>query len=160
MPIAPRAGHLPGARAAAALAPLALLLAATTPTEDRADVLRVDAHGRPGAYALAVTVKSPDRNCDHYTDWWEVVSEDGKLLHRRVLMHSHPDEQPFTRPDGPIALAPDRTVVVRAHFHPTGYGGAVMRGSVAKGFAAWPEVPKGFAAGLEREPPLPQECWR
>ena len=160
MPEAPRAGSRRGARVAAALALVALLLAATAPAEDHADVLRVDAHGRPGAYAFAVTVKSPDRNCDHYADWWEVVSEDGKLLHRRVLMHSHPDEQPFTRPDGPIALAPDRTVVVRAHFHPTGYGGAVMRGSVAKGFAAWPEVPRSFAAGLEREPPLPKECWR
>src|SRR5262245_14079035 len=159
MPAAPRAGRRRAALAAAALAPIALL-APAAPGEDHADVVRVDAHGQPGAYAFAVSVRSPDRNCDHYTDWWEVVGEDGKLLHRRVLMHSHPDEQPFTRPDGPIALAPDRIVVVRAHFHPTGYGGAVMRGSVAKGFAAWPEVPAKFAAGLEREPPLPKECWR
>src|SRR5262245_56394086 len=160
MPAAPRGGRHRGGRAAAALALPALLLAPASRAEDHADVLRVGAQGRPGAYAFAVTVKSPDRNCDHYADWWEVVSEDGKLLHRRVLMHSHPDEQPFTRPDGPIALAPDRTVVVRAHFHPTGYGGAVMRGSVARGFAPWPEVPAKFAAGLEREPPLPKECWR
>ena len=159
MPIAPRAGHRPGARAAAALAPLALLLAATTPAEDHADVLRVDAHGRPGAYAFAVTVKSPDRNCDHYTDWWEVVSEDGKLLFRRVLMHSHPDEQPFTRPGGPVAIAAERVVIVRAHLHPNGYGGAALRGSVARGFEPW-TPPVGFAAALEREEPRPKECWR
>ena len=144
-----------------ALALLLLLPPLASRAEDHADVVRVAARGQPGAYALAVTVKSPDRNCDHYTDWWEVVSEDGKqLLHRRILMHSHPDEQPFTRPDAPVALDPERTVVVRAHFHPTGYGGAVQRGSVAKGFAAWPEVPAGFGAGLEREPPKPSECWR
>src|SRR4029453_9151156 len=92
-----------------ALLPL-LLLPLAARAEDRADVLRVGGSGRPNAYMLAVTVKSPDQNCERYADWWEVVSEDGKLLHRRVLMHSHPDEQPFTRPDGPIALAPDRTV--------------------------------------------------
>ena len=146
--------------APAALGLLLLLAPAASRAEDRADVLGVVAQGRPGAYELAVSVKSPDRDCGHYADWWEVVSEDGKLLHRRVLMHSHGDEQPFTRPDAPVALAPDRIVVVRAHFHPTGYGGAVLRGSVARGFAPWPEVPAGFAAGLEREPPLPKECWR
>ena len=150
----------PHRRRVAATALLLLLVPVASGAPDRADVLRVVARGRAGAYELAVTVRSPDRDCDHYADWWEVVSEDGQLLHRRVLMHSHPDEQPFTRPDGPVALAPDRTVVVRAHFHPTGYGGAVLRGSVARGFAAWPDAPAGFAAGLERVPPLPTECWR
>ncbi len=140
------------------------LLGALAPTasraaEPRADVLRVEARGKPGAYQLAVTLKSPDRDCDHYVNWWEVVGEDGKLLFRRVLMHSHPDEQPFTRPGGPVEIAADATVVVRAHFHPTGYGGAALRGSVAKGFAPW-EAPPGFAAGLAKEPPLPSECWR
>jgi hypothetical protein len=123
-------------------------------------VLRVAAKGKPGAYALAVTVQSPDRGCDHYADWWEVVSPDGRLLFRRVLMHSHPDEQPFTRPGGPVPISAQETVVVRAHFHPTGYGGAVLRGSVATGFAAWPEAPPAFAAELAREQPLPTECLR
>src|SRR5262245_33117378 len=127
--------------------------------EPRAGVLRVTAQGQPGAYQLAVTIQSPDRNCDAYANWWEVVSEDGKLLFRRVLMHSHPDEQPFTRPAGPVPIAADATVVVRAYFHPTGYGGAALRGSVAKGFEAW-EPPPGFAAELAKQPPLPQECWR
>ena len=116
---------------------LALLLPAlVSAAEPRADVLRAAAQGKPGAYQLSVTVQSPDRNCEAYTNWWEVVSEDGKLLFRRVLMHSHPDEQPFTRPGGPVPISADTTVVVRAHFHPTGYGGAALRGSVAKGFTA------------------------
>ncbi len=136
-----------------------LVPAAASAAEPRADVLRVTAQGKPGAYQLAVTVKSPDRNCDAYASWWEVVSEDGELLFRRVLMHSHPDEQPFTRPAGPVPIAADATVIVRAHFHPTGYGGAALRGSVTSGFTPW-EPPPGFAADLAKQPPLPKECWR
>jgi len=127
--------------------------------EPRADVLRAAASGRPGAYQLAVTVRSPDRGCGAYADWWEVVGEDGKLLFRRVLMHSHPDEQPFTRPGGPVPIPADRIVVVRAHFHPTGYGGAALRGSAAGGFEPW-EPPPGFASELAKAEPLPKECWR
>lgn len=143
---------------------LAALLVALAPAaglaeEPRADVLKVAARGKPGAYQLAVTIRSPDRDCNAYANWWEVVGEDGKLLFRRVLMHSHPDEQPFTRPAGPVPIAADATVVVRAHFHPTGYGGAALRGSVAKGFTAW-EPPPGFAAELAKSEPLPKECWR
>jgi len=145
-------------RAAALVALLAAATAAAT--EPQADVLRVAAKGKPGAYAFAVTVKSPDRGCDRYANWWEVVSPDGRLLFRRVLMHSHPDEQPFTRPGGPVPISAEETVIVRAHFHPTGYGGAAMRGSVAKGFTAWSEAPPGFASELAREKPLPTECWR
>jgi hypothetical protein len=126
----------------------------------RADVLRVEARGAPGSYQLAVTVRSPDRDCGHYADWWEVVSEEGRLLYRRVLMHSHPDEQPFTRPGGPVPIAADATVVVRAHFHPTGYGGAALRGSVTRGFAPWRDAPADFAAALATQEPLPKECWR
>jgi hypothetical protein len=137
-----------------------LAAAASSAAEPRADVLRVAAKTRPGGYELAVTVKSPDRGCDQYANWWEVVSPDGRLLFRRVLMHSHPEEQPFTRPGGPVAISAEQTVIVRAHFHPTGYGGAALRGSVAKGFEAWPEAPPGFAADLAREKPLPTECWR
>jgi hypothetical protein len=144
-----------------ALAALAAALAPAAPfaAEPRADVLRVAARGKPGAYEFAVTVRSPDRGCDHYADWWEVVSPDGKLLFRRVLMHSHPDEQPFTRPGGPVKVAADATVVVRAHFHPTGYGGAALRGSAAAGFSPW-TPPPGFAADLAQAPPRPSECWR
>jgi hypothetical protein len=140
---------------------LGLLAAvASSAAEPSADVLRVAAKARPGGYELAVTVKSPDRDCDQYANWWEVVSLDGRLLFRRVLMHSHPEEQPFVRPGGPVRISAEETVVVRAHFHPTGYGGAALRGSVAKGFEAWPEIPPGFAADLSREKPLPTECWR
>src|SRR5262245_48764329 len=93
---------------------LAILVpAAAFADEPRADVVNVSAKGGRGGYIFAVTVQSPDRNCEAYTDWWEVVSDDGELLFRRVLMHSHPDEQPFSRPGGPVNLSPNTTVVVR-----------------------------------------------
>jgi len=148
-------------RRCGAAAILALLaVGAAVAAEPGADVLRVAVKGRPGAYGFAVTVKSPDRGCDGYANWWEVVSPDGRLLFRRVLMHSHPDEQPFTRPGGPVPISAEETVIVRAHFHPTGYGGVAVRGSVAKGFAPWSDAPPDFAAELAQRKPLPTECWR
>lgn len=123
----------------------------------RADVVSVTASGEPGAYELAVGVRSPDTGCELYADWWEVLSEDGQLLYRRILNHSHPDEQPFVRSGGPVPVAADTTVWVRAHLAPGGYGGAAMRGSVANGFAA-ATLEAGFAAELDRASPQPEGC--
>lgn len=122
-----------------------------------ADVAGVTVSGEPGAYRFNVTVRSPDQGCAQYANWWEVVSEDGRLLYRRVLQHSHVNEQPFTREGGPVAIGPDTVVWVRAHQHPQGYGGVAFRGSVRAGFrAAVP--PAGFAANLSKVPPLPTGC--
>ena len=63
-----------------------------------------------------------------------VITPDGKLLYRRILAHSHVNEQPFERSGGPIAIAPDETVIVRAHMHPSSYGTQAMQGSPANGF--------------------------
>ena len=82
-----------------------------------ADVIGVQVSGAPGAYQFNVTIKSPDTGCQQYADWWEVVSEDGRLLYRRVLLHSHVDEQPFTRSGGPVPIQADTVVWVRAHEH-------------------------------------------
>jgi hypothetical protein len=122
-----------------------------------ADVTAVHVSGGPGAYSFNVTVKSPDTGCKQYADWWEVVSEDGRLLYRRVLLHSHVDEQPFTRSGGPAPIQADTVVWVRAHMNPSGYGGVALKGSVKAGFKqAVPDA--GFAAGLAKLPPLPEGC--
>ncbi len=60
-----------------------------------AEVSEVEATGQANNYTLAVTVSSPDTGCDSYADWWEVITPEGELLYRRVLLHSHVDEQPF-----------------------------------------------------------------
>lgn len=126
-------------------------------TSVQADVIAVQASGQPGAYQFNVTVRSPDLGCKQYADWWEVVSEDGKLLYRRVLLHSHVDEQPFTRSGGPVPVKPDTVVWVRAHMNTGGYGGSALKGSVKTGFK--PAAPAlGFATGLSKQAPLPDGC--
>ncbi len=122
-----------------------------------ADIISVQVSGEPGAYQFSVEITSPDTGCDQYADWWEVISESGDLLYRRILTHSHVAEQPFTRSGGPVAIDPGATVWVRAHMFPTGYGGAVFTGSVQQGFAP-AEPPPDFAAGLEEQAPLPSGC--
>lgn len=140
------------------------LIAAVTPSKIPADgpgqadrdaaVVAVTAGGGTGAYTFAVTIRSNDTGAEHYADWWEVVADDGSLLYRRVLLHDHADEQPFERDGGPVPIAADRAVIVRAHMHPTGYSGSAMRGSVSAGFKAV-MLPAGFAKDLEAKPPLP-----
>ena len=123
----------------------------------QADVIAVQASGQPGAYQFNVGIRSPDKGCAQYADWWEVVSTDGKLLYRRVLLHSHVDEQPFTRSGGPVPIQADTVVWVRAHMNTGGYGGMAFKGSVKTGFKqAVPDA--GFAADLAKQAPLPDGC--
>jgi hypothetical protein len=122
-----------------------------------AHVIAVDAGGEPGAYRFSVTISSPDSGCDQYADWWEVLSEEGELLYRRVLLHSHVDEQPFTRSGGPVELEAHTPAIIRAHMSTSGYGGRAFRGSVKAGFSPT-ELDPGFAADLSEAPPLPDGC--
>ena len=122
-----------------------------------ADVLSVSVSGEPGAYQFAVQVASPDTGCEQFADWWEVFNEDGELLYRRILLHSHVTEQPFTRSGGPVDIAADTVVYVRAHMNTTGYGGMLMKGTVQDGFEP-AEAEAGFGSELERVPPQPEDC--
>lgn len=145
-----RIGSLGSAVVAVALGPAS--------ASERADVEAVTARGAAGAYTFRVTVRSPDIGCQRYASWWEVVRSDGSLAYRRILGHSHASEQPFTREGGPVPVRADEVVVVRAHLHPDGYGGALLRGSVRGGFSPWGEAPAGFAASLARASPQPEKC--
>ena len=122
-----------------------------------ADILSVVANGSENAYTFAVEIRSPDTGCDQYADWWEVVTEDGALIYRRILGHSHVSEQPFTRSGGPVQIGPDEIVIVRAHMHPTGYGGTAFRGSFSGGFEEI-QLEADFAPELENADPLPNGC--
>lgn len=122
-----------------------------------ANVLTVKATGKPNVYQFEVEISSPDTGCDQYADWWEVLSEDGQLLYRRVLLHSHVDEQPFTRSGGPVPIDENTVVIVRAHMNKSGYGGHALKGSVISGFKSF-KVQAGFAAEVETQPPLPDGC--
>lgn len=123
----------------------------------QADVISVQVTGEPGTYQFTVGIHSPDTGCEQYADWWEVVSEKGELLYRRVLLHSHANEQPFTRSGGPVPIQSGTIVWVRAHINSAGYGGAAYRGSVKSGFTQ--VKPSGvFATELANQPPLPTDC--
>ncbi|MEL6560414.1 MAG: hypothetical protein AAFQ94_19650 [Bacteroidota bacterium] len=124
---------------------------------DFADVVNVSVSGSAGEYTFAVTISSPDTGCEQYADWWEIISEDEALIYRRILRHSHVNEQPFVRSGGPVNIASDQKVWVRAHMNNVGYGGRVYYGSVEEGFEIG-EMPEAFAWDLVQEQPLPDGC--
>ncbi|MBE9040600.1 hypothetical protein IQ235_07360 [Oscillatoriales cyanobacterium LEGE 11467] len=113
--------------------------------------------GEPGAYTFAVTVQSPDTGCDRYANWWEVLDEEGNLIYRRNLAHSHVEEQPFRRTGGAVAVQPNDVAIVRSHMYPDGYGTQAMQGTVETGFEEI-SLPAGFAANLAEAEPQPRGC--
>ncbi len=122
-----------------------------------ADVVDVTASGSEGAYTFAVAIRSDETGCDRYSDWWEVITPGGDLVYRRILDHSHPTEQPFTRTGGPISLLGSDFVVIRAHLEPGGYVGEMMEGSVDQGFAPL-SADSSLFPGLANSEPNPEEC--
>ena len=131
----------------------------------RAEVTNVTVSG-DGPYTFSVTIASQETGCDGYADWWEVVSIDGELLYRRILGHSHVDEQPFTRSGVPVDVAADAEIVVRAHFNDGSgtigdgsgfYGGKEFKGSIASGLSLSPEV-NIFPSSIGLAPPQPTSC--
>ncbi len=99
-----------------------------------------------------------DSGCEQYADWWEVLGDQGELLYRRILAHSHVDEQPFTRSGGPIPVDAGEAIVLRAHMSTGGYGSA-WTGTADDGFAVDPRWrPPSGSPDLESTPPLPDAC--
>lgn len=122
-----------------------------------ADVQDVSIQGDEGAYTFSVRLKSTETGCEQYADWWEVLDEKGELLYRRILVHSHPGTQPFTRSGGAVAIKANDLVYIRAHMNKAGYVGAIMRGTVNRGFKILKEIPP-FKKELETQEPLPKGC--
>ncbi len=123
----------------------------------QAAVTAVTVTGNDGAYQFNVTIKSPDTGCDQYANWWEVTTPDGKLLYRRILAHSHINEQPFTRNGGPVSIFKPDSVIIRGHMNPQGYGSSAFSGTIQNGFTAL-EIDTTFAKNLASEAPLPGPC--
>lgn len=132
-------------------------LSEPTPLVVRANVIGISVSGSSGSYSFQVTVESDETGCGQYADWWEVLSPEGRLIYRRVLLHSHDTEQPFTRSGGPVDIQPDEIVIVRAHMNIVGYEGVVYRGSAEGGFDA-AELPDDFAENVGRQEPQPSGC--
>jgi hypothetical protein len=107
---------------------LSLILAASSVLAGEADVVDVKVRrNASGAYDFDVTVKSVDKGWEHYADAFEILAPDGSLLGRRVLLHPHEDEQPFTRELYGVKVPAGVThVTVRARHKPKGYDGKTM----------------------------------
>ena len=86
-----------------------------------------------------------------------MLTEDGTLVYRRILAHSHADEQPFVRSGGAVAITEKTVVIVRAHMSPGGYGGQAMKGTVQAGFETV-DLAADFAVDVETEDPQPSGC--
>ncbi len=125
-------------------------------SEITAAITSVTVSGEENQYTFNVGIKSPDLGCNQYADWWEVISEEGTLIYRRILAHSHVNEQPFTRSGGPVSITNDQVVYVRVHMNNMGYGGA-FGGSVLQGFESF-DLEDNFASDLETTAPLPNGC--
>ena len=133
-----------------------------------AHVMAVSVSGEPENYTYAVTVESADIDCSQYADWWEVLDPNGSLIYRRILEHSHTDENgttdadafgnTFTRSGGPVVVAARDVVIVRAHMSVGGYNGTVLIGTADEGFFYAKGFESGFATGVEDDPPLPAGC--
>ncbi len=122
-----------------------------------ASISAVTFTGEPGNYNFSVTIASPDTGCEQYADWWEVFRSDGTLIYRRILAHSHVDEQPFTRSGGPVSILNDEEIIVRAHMNNLGYGTEVFKGSINQGLIA-DSIDKDLASELTMTAPLPNGC--
>ena len=122
-----------------------------------ANVIAVKTSGSERSYTFSVTISSPDMGCDQYADWWEVIDETEGLIYRRILAHSHTNEQPFTRQGGTVTIESDENVWIRAHMNNFGYGGSTYYGNVKEGFDSR-EMPDGFGQEIEKESPQPSGC--
>lgn len=67
-----------------------------------------------GSWNVSVTLRHADTGWNHYADLWVVESLQGKELGRRVLVHPHENEQPFTRQTMVTLPAGTKKVRVRA----------------------------------------------
>ncbi len=125
--------------------------------QDQAAVVSVTTSQVGDSYAFSVGVSSPDTGCNQYANWWEVVSEEGTLIYRRILAHSHVNEQPFVRSGGSVMITATQEVIIRVHMNTTGYSTQGYKGSVTNGFSEY-MISEDFANELADQAPLPNGC--
>jgi hypothetical protein len=125
------------------------------------NIIDVTTSGSAGNYTFNVTFESSDIDCTQFADWWDVVTEDGTLVFRRILVHPHTvglSGNPVMRSGGSVNISATDTVIVRGHMNNAGYIGIPMRGSVDGGFVQDPSIDATFAPDLAAEGEQPVEC--
>ena len=135
---------------------------------------------QPDGYRIKVKIQSPNESCEQRADWWEVLTPEGVLLKRHPIKIIHADERIFESEAEPVALDPNQTVLIRAHFsgqyasekdllvddrlrdrglgtyNKSGYTNQALKGSIASGFKVV-RISENFAKNLEEKEPLPDE---
>jgi len=103
-------------------------MAITNASAGEADVVDVTINKSSGdSYSFDVALKHADTGWEHYADSWEVFDDKGNVLGKRVLVHPHVNEQPFTRSLSGVKIpAALTTVTIRAHDSVHKYGGKEM----------------------------------
>ena len=105
-----------------ALSLFSCLLWSAIAAAGQAEITDVQVQKGQNGYRFDVTIRHADTGWEHYADGWEVLSPDGEALGKRVLMHPHVNEQPFTRSlSGVRVPAGMDSVVIRAHDSVHGY---------------------------------------
>ena len=103
-------------------------LAAVPAGAGEADVVAVQITATgANLYRFDVTVRHQDTGWEHYSDRWEVLAPDGRILATRKLLHPHEYEQPFTRSLSGVEIPGGTDVVtLRARDSVHGLGGKKM----------------------------------
>ncbi len=123
--------------AALVLTSASFAIAAPAATQNAAgDVVVVAVNIRPQGhdrYSFDVTLRHDDTGWDHYANLWEVLAPDGTVLGKRVLLHPHVGEQPFTRSLSGVLIPPSITeVFIRASDNEHGASAQTLRVKVPR----------------------------
>ncbi|NOY66857.1 MAG: hypothetical protein GXP13_05560 [Gammaproteobacteria bacterium] len=64
---------------------------------DQVQIKFAELHHLGNTWNISVTLKHKDSGWNHYANAWQIVDGKNKLIRKRVLLHPHVNEQPFTR---------------------------------------------------------------
>ena len=105
-----------------------LLFVSTACLADEAEVIAATAEcDSSRVCTFSVTVQHSDTGWEHYADHWRVLDPNGDELGKRILLHPHVTEQPFTRSlSGTQIPQGIDQVTIEAHDKVHEYGGAKL----------------------------------
>jgi hypothetical protein len=77
-----------------------------------------------GSWCFSAQIRHNDQSWKHYADEWKITDLEGNVLGKRVLLHPHDNEQPFTRSLCNVEIPKTiQKVVVNAKCNIHGVGG-------------------------------------
>ncbi len=137
---------------------ISMYLFASTNPKVKADIISVEVSKiSDKEYRFSVGIKSDDKGCKQFANWWEVIDENGKLVYRRILFHSHTTEQPFVRSGIVKGIDENKKLYIRAHMNNVGYSGNVYSGTIKSGFKNL-NKDINFSKNIEKQEPQPNGC--